>query len=301
MAETEARPSSRSLGLILGLVATILFSGSLPASREAVADLSPWFVTAARAFIAGAVAIGLIAIRRPAFPHRQVGHLVVIALCLIVGFPAALAVASTTVPASHGAVVLGLLPLATAIAAVPLAGERPSLAFWALSILGALIVAVYALRGGDTDIATGDLYLAFAVFLTGVGYTLSGMMSRTLPGWEVIAWALVFTFPLALVAVIVLWPPDVGTVHWRAWVALLYAGVVVQFVAYAMWNAALAIGGVARVAQLQVLQPFFTIVIAALILGEAVDAETVIFAAAIVIVVALGRRTTIRERPGAAG
>jgi drug/metabolite transporter (DMT)-like permease len=184
---------------------------------------------------------------------------------------------------------------------VPLAGERPSLAFWALSILGALIVAVYALRGGDTDIATGDLYLAFAVFLTGVGYTLSGMMSRTLPGWEVIAWALVFTFPLALVAVIVLWPPDVGTVHWRAWVALLYAGVVVQFVAYAMWNAALAIGGVARVAQLQVLQPFFTIVIAALILGEAVDAETVIFAAAIVIVVALGRRTTIRERPGAAG
>lgn len=301
MTETGTQPSSRSFGLILGLIAVILFSGSLPANREAVADLSPWFVTAGRAAIAGFIAVGLIAIRRPVFPRQQFGRLALIALCLIVGFPAAIAVASVTVPASHGAVVLGLLPLATAVAAVPIAGERPSIWFWLLGILGAIIVGVYALRGGDTDIVTGDIYLALAVILTGVGYTLSGTMARTMPGWEVIAWALVLTFPFALAAAIALWPQNAADVHWSAWVALLYSGIIVQFVAYACWNAALAVGGVARVGQLQVLQPFFTIVIAALILGEAVDAETVLFAAAIVIVVALSRRTTIRERPGAAG
>jgi drug/metabolite transporter (DMT)-like permease len=205
------------------------------------------------------------------------------------------------VPSSHGAVILGLLPLATAIAAVPIAGERPSIWFWLLGIAGAIIVAVYALRGGDSGIVTGDAYLAVAVMLTGVGYTLSGTMARTVPGWQVIAWALVLTFPFALAAAFALWPADAASVGWRSWAGLFYGGIIVQFVAYACWNAALAIGGVARVGQLQVLQPFFTILIAAAVLGEAIDAETVLFAVAIVIIVALSRRTTIRERPAAAG
>ena len=294
-------PSNRTLGLILGLAAVVMFAGSLPANREAVADLSPWFVAAGRATIAGIIAIALIAVRRPAFPRADVGRLTLIALCLVVGFPAAIAVASVTVPSAHGAVILGLLPLATAIAAVPIAGERPSIWFWLLGIAGALIVAVYALRGGDTDIVAGDVYLALAVILTGIGYTLSGTLARTVPGWQVIAWALVLTFPFAVVAAFLLWPADAAAVHWRSWAGLAYSGVVVQFVAYACWNAALAIGGVSRVGQLQVLQPLFTIIIAALILGEAVDAETVLFAVAIVIVVSLSRRTTIRERPAAAG
>ena len=296
-----AAPSSRSLGLILGVAAVIMFSGSLPANREAVADLSPWFVTAGRATIAGIIAVGLIAIRRPAFPAHALGRIALIALCLVVGFPLAIAVASVTVPSSHGAVILGLLPLATAIAAVPIAHERPSIWFWVLSILGAVIVAAYALRGGDADIVTGDIYLAVAVFLTGLGYTLSGTLARTVPGWQVIAWALVLTLPVALVAAFLLWPADPEAVGWRSWAGLVYGGVVVQFVAYACWNAALAVGGVSRVGQLQVLQPFFTILIAAAVLGEAIDAETVLFAVAIVIIVALSRRTTIRERPAAAG
>lgn len=279
----------------------VLFSGSLPASRVAVADLSPWFITAGRAFIAGIVALGLIALWRPVYPRGKTVRLVLIAACLVVGLPLLFAVASLTVPSSHGAVVVGLLPLATAIAAVPIAGDRPSPAFWLLGVLGAIVVGIYALRGGDHDIVVGDLYLVLAVAITGVGYALSGTMARAVPGWEVIAWALTLVFPFAAVAVVLLWPSDAGGVHWTAWVALIYSGVVVQFVAYACWNAALAIGGVSRIGQLQVLQPFFTIVIAALILGEVVDEETVLFAAVVVLIVALSRRTTIRERPGAAG
>ena len=294
-------PSKRSLGLALGLIAVVMFSGSLPATRAAVADLDPWFVTVARAAIGGALALGLLAVRRPSFPRAYLGRLSLIALCLVIGFPAAMAVASVTVPAAHAGVILGLLPLATAIAAVPLAGERPSLFFWVLSLIGAALVAAFALRDGDVSVVTGDIYLAVAVTLTGIGYTLSGTMARSVPGWQVIAWALVLSFPPTAVATYLLWPSDAVAVPWPAWAGLIYAGVFSQFVGYALWNAALAIGGVARVGQLQLVQPFATMAIAALLLGEAISGEMIGFAAAVVVVVALGRRAAIGERPVAAG
>jgi drug/metabolite transporter (DMT)-like permease len=294
-------PSKRSLGLALGLIAVVMFSGSLPATRAAVADLDPWFVTVARAAIGGVLALALTAACRPSFPRAHLGRLSLIALCLVIGFPAAMAVASVTVPAAHAGVILGLLPLATAIAAVPLAGERPSLFFWVLSLIGAALVAAFALRDGDVSVVTGDIYLAVAVTLTGIGYTLSGTMARSVPGWQVIAWALVLSFPPTAVATFLLWPSDAAAVPWSAWAGLIYAGVFSQFVGYALWNAALAIGGVARVGQLQLVQPFATMAIAALLLGEAISGEMIGFAAAVVVVVALGRRAAIREGPVAAG
>jgi drug/metabolite transporter (DMT)-like permease len=293
--------SDRTLGLFLGLLAVLMFSGSLPATRAAVADLDPWFVTVARAATGGAIAIVMIAIRRPALPRGHLGRLVLISLCLVIGFPAAMAIAAVTVPAAHGGVILGLLPLATAIAAVPLAGERPSLVFWAISVIGALVVVAFALRDGDISVATGDIYLGLAVTLTGIGYTLSGTLSRILSGWQVIAWALALSFVPAAIATVYLWPANAVAVSWSAWAGLLYAGVFSQFVGYAIWNMALAAGGVARIGQLQLLQPFATIAIAALVLGETVGGETLAFAAAVVVVVALGRRTAIRQRPAVAG
>jgi drug/metabolite transporter (DMT)-like permease len=296
-AATPAKRRSGSIaGLVVGVLAVAMFSGTLPANRIAVVDLSPWFLTAGRGVIGGAIAVVTLTIARAGFPKESLWWLVGIAITLIVGVPAATAIASITVPASHGAVVLGLLPLATAIAAVWIAGERPSIWFWILGVVGAAIVAIYPLRGGDVDVVTGDVWLALAVILTGVGYALSGTVSRTLPGWQVIAWALVLTLPMSLVASVALWPPDATTVRWTSWAGLLYTGIVVQFIAYALWNVALAVGGVARVGQLQVLQPFFTIAIAAIVLGETVGPDTVLFAAAVVFVVALSRRTTIRQQ-----
>ena len=121
-------------------------------------------------------------------------------------------------------------------------------------------------------------------------------MSRTIPGWQVIAWALLLSLPAALLATFLLWPADAAAVPWSAWAGLLYGGIMSQFVGYAAWNAALALGSVARVGQLQLLQPFFTFAIAALVLDERVDATMIAFAAAVVVVVALGRRAVIAVR-----
>jgi drug/metabolite transporter (DMT)-like permease len=289
--------TARSLGLVLGLIAVLMFGGSLPATRAAVAYLDPWFVPVARAAIGGVIALGLFAIRRPPMPHVHLVRLGLVALCLVIGFPAAMAIASVTVPAAHASVILGLLPLATAVAAVPLAGERPSLFFWILSLAGAALVAAFALRDGSVAVVTGDIFLALAVTLTGIGYTLSGMMARIMPGWEVIAWALVFSLPPTAIATWALWPADAATVPWSAWIGLVYVGVISQFVGYAFWNMALAVGGVARVGQLQLIQPFVTMGLAALLLGEAVTGEMIGFAVAVVLVVALGRRAAVGQRP----
>ena len=286
-----------TIGLLLGLLAVAIFGGSLPATRAAVSGLDPWFVTAGRAAIGGIVAVALLLISRPALPRARLPTLALISLCLVIGFPAALAIASVRVPAAHGAVILGLLPLATTIAAVVLAGERPSPFFWLLSVLGGGLVAAFALRDGDIGLVTGDLYLGIAVALTGIGYTLSGMLSRELPGWQVIAWALVLSLAPALAGVVLLWPGDPGAVPLSAWAGLAYGGIMTQFVAYALWNGALALGGVARVGQLQLLQPFVTFAIAAVVLGEAIDGAMIGFAAAVVVVVALGRRAAVRQRP----
>ncbi|HVY18875.1 MAG TPA: DMT family transporter [Bauldia sp.] len=286
--------NSRSLGLLLGLVAVVMFGGSLPATRIAVAYLDPWFVTAARAAIAGILALGTLAISRPPYPRQYTMRLGLISLCLVIGFPALLAIASVTVPATHASVILGLLPLATTVAAVPLAGERPSLVFWILSLIGAGLVAAFALRDGNVAVVTGDIFLALAVTLTGVGYTLSGVMSRTMAGWQVIAWALLMALPLAIIVTIALWPANAASVPIGAWIGLIYVGAISQFIGYAFWNVALAVGGVARVGQLQLVQPFVSMGLAALFLGEAVDGEMIGFALAVVIVVALGRRAAVR-------
>jgi drug/metabolite transporter (DMT)-like permease len=295
------RESHQTLGLVLGLLAVTIFGGSLPATRMAVAGLDPWFVTVGRATLGGLIAVGLLTMSRTRFPRAHLGRLSSIALLLVIGFPAAMAIASVTVPAAHGGVILGLLPLATAIAAVPLAGERPSLYFWLLSLAGAGLVVSFALRAGDIAIVTGDIFLALAVIMTGIGYTLAATLSRTLPGWQVIAWALVVALPFAIVATILLWPADAASVPLSSWAGLVYGGIMSQFVGYSLWNAALAAGGVARIGQLQLLQPFVTFIIAALILSEAITPTMVAYAVAVAVVVALGRRAAIGQRPVVAG
>jgi drug/metabolite transporter (DMT)-like permease len=295
---SAAQSRHDKLGFLLGIVGITAFAGSLPATRIAVAELDPWFVTSARATIAGfAAAIVLAGMRRawpPAYARLSV---VIVAFGVILCFPLFTALAMQTVPASHGGVVIGVLPLATAVAATLLAHERPSTLFWIASVAGASIVIFFSLReSGLGAMSAGDLWLLAAVVSAAVAYTLSGKLARTMPGWEVISWACLLALPFFAAGTAALWPANFASVSIRSWDALLYVGLVSQFLGFFAWNAGLAMGGIARVGQVQLLQPFITLAIASTINGERVEMITILFAAAVAATVLIGLRS--RPPPG---
>lgn len=282
------------LGVLLGALAVTLFGASLPMTRLAVAALDPWFVTAARAALAGLVALLVLVILRRPVPWPDLPRIVLIALCLVIGFPGLMAVAMLSVPSAHGGVILGLLPIVTAVAAVFVAGERPSAVFWALSLLGALLVVAFAMHDELMLPVPGDLILFVSVAICSTGYALSGTLARRMPGWEVISWAVAISLPLTAPLTLYLWPGDLASMGWAPWGALLYVALISQYFGFWLWNSALAMGGVARIGQVQLLQPFATLALAALILGEHIDLRTIAFAIAVMLVVALGLKARVR-------
>jgi drug/metabolite transporter (DMT)-like permease len=291
----SARAVSReNLGLLLGFVGMVLFAGTLPATRLAVPHLDPWFLTVARAAIAGLAAIAILAATRRRWPLRaHWGELVIASAALVYGFPLFTALAMQTAPAAHGGVVLGVLPLATALTAALVAGERPSLGFWIAGAVAAALVTAFALRHGGGGLVVGDFWLLAAIASAAVGYTYAGKLSSQMPGWEVIAWALVPSLPIALAATVATWPANAAATAPIAWAGLLYVAFISQLIGFFFWNAGLAIGGIARVSQMQSLQPFVIVLMAATVNGENADLTTLLFAAAVVVAVMIGRRTRV--------
>ncbi|MGY6568534.1 MAG: DMT family transporter [Salinarimonas sp.] len=279
------------LGLVLGAIGVIVFGGTLPFTRLAVEGLDAWFVTVGRASIAGMIAACVLIATRRRPPHAaDLRVLFLISLCLVAGFPAFTALAMMDVEASHGGVVLGIIPLATAACAVLVAGERPAPLFWLAAVAGAGIVSAFMLRDGLSGLGAGDLRLAGAVVSAALGYALSGMLARRMPGWEVISWALVLALPLSLPLTVLLWPVEIAEVPGRAWLGFAYVTLLSQYLAFFAWNAGLAMGGVARIGQMQLLQPFVTLTIAAILNAERVGWVTWACAALVVAVVYAGVR-----------
>jgi len=290
-------PSREQIGLILGLIGMVAFAGTVPATRLAVPAISPWFLTAARGTIAGCLGLAVLLATRRRVPERALWpDLATTTLCAVVGYPLFTALALMTVPAAHAGVVLGITPLATAAAAALLAHERPSLAFWLAGAAGAALVIWFALRRSGGGLAAGDLFLLGSVASGAFGYTASGRLVRHLPGWEIICWAVILILPLAVPATVLLWPADIASIPASAWAGLAYVGIVSQVLAFFVWNAAMAIGGIARVAQLQLLTPFTIVALAALINGERIEAETVAFAVAVVATVLIGQRMRVLRK-----
>jgi drug/metabolite transporter (DMT)-like permease len=290
--------SHKEIGIALGGLGVVLFAGTLPATRLAVAFVDPLFLTAARAVIAGLAGILVLAVlRRPIPPRALWGELVLTGLCTVVSFPVFTALAMFTVPAAHGGVVLGIVPLATAAAAALVAHERPSLGFWLVSVVGAAIVLAFVLsRPQARAFALGDLFLLGTVLSGAFGYALSGRLSLRMPGWEVVSWQVVGFLPLSVVASLALWPHDLGAVPPQAWVGLAYVGLVSQYLAFFVFNAAMAAAGVARVGQLMLLQPFVIVVLGALINDEALRLATLAYAVAVVAIVVVGQHMSVKRR-----
>ncbi|MBI2715919.1 MAG: DMT family transporter [Rhizobiales bacterium] len=291
-------PPRNRLGLLLGFIGMCLFAGTLPATRLAVSGFDPWFLTVARAALAGSAGLIVLLVLRRRVPPRSLWlELFVAALCTVVGFPLFAALAMMTVPAAHGGVVLGILPLTTAAAAAIFAHERPSLGFWLASAIGAMIVLTFMLRRNAVEtFSAGDLFLLGTVASGALGYTFSGHLAARMPGWEVISWQVVIFLPLAALATFALWPANIASVPVSSWAGLGYVGFVSQYTAFFVFNAALAIGGIARVGQVMLLQPFAIVALALPVNGERINVETILFAAAVVATVLIGQRMRVARR-----
>ncbi len=290
-------PLARDLvGFGAGLVGVVIFGGTLPMTRIAVGTFDPWFVAFGRAAIASVLAAALLAATRRRFPPRHAwGSLAIAAAGTVIGFPLFSAIAMVSVPASHGAVVLGLLPLATSIAAVVVNGERPSPAFWALGAVGAGLVLAFTLGTAEAGFGAGDLALLAATACAATGYAHFARIGPSVPGWEAISWALVISTPITVTTSLLWFEPAYLEASREATLSLLYVAVFSVFIGFFFWNAGLAIGGVARVGQVQLLQTFVTIGLAALINGEPLTTETVGFALAVVAVVLAARKQTVAK------
>ena len=274
-----------------GLLGVVIFSGSLPATRVAVAGFSPLFLTSARAVIAALLGLVLLWMLRQKRPSGgDLGSLAVVALGVVVGFPLLTALALQHITAAHSIIFVGLLPLCTAIFGVLRAGERPKPAFWLFSAAGSLLVAGFALAESGPGSLTGDLLMIAAILLCGLGYAEGARLSRRLGGWQVISWALVLSLPIMAVMALATLPTDWSGVETPAWVALAYVSVFSMLVGFVFWYRGLALGGIAGVGQLQLLQPFFGLALAGLLLGEPVAWTMIAVTGLIVLCVAGAKR-----------
>ena len=291
----DRKLSRENLGLVLGFLGVLMFSATLPATRVAVQTMDPFFVGIGRSLLAAHLAVIALIVTRQPFPKgRQWLWLAIAAAGVIFGFPALTSWAMHYVPSAHGAVVVGLMPLATVIASTFINHERPSRAFWIASLTGSALVVAFALSMGAGSLHVADFALLGAVITGGIGYAAGARVTRELGGWQTISWALVISVPVLLpITGAAAARTDFSVVPLSAWAGFIYVAVFSQYLGFFAWYRGLDIGGVARVSQVQLLQVFLTLGFAALLAGESISLTMLGFAAAVVAVVALGRRAPV--------
>lgn len=259
-------------GWVNGLIGVLLFSGSLPATKVAILAFSPIFLTVARASIAGMLALMALLVFREERPTvKQLLPLSIVAIGVVVGFPLLSALALQYVTSAHSIVFVGMLPIATAVFGIVRGGERPRPIFWLFSVMGSLLVVGYAAAQGLTASPLGDILMLSAIILCGLGYAEGAKLTKTLGGWQVISWALVLSLPVMLPLAFIYMPPSAGSIGAKAWIGLGYVSLFSMFIGFIFWYRGLAQGGIASVGQLQLLQPFFGLALAASLLHEKVS------------------------------
>jgi drug/metabolite transporter (DMT)-like permease len=277
--------------LVSGLGAILAFGLTLPVTRFVAVELDPWLIGWGRAAVAGwvaAVILGLFRIPIPSSAERR--QLWVVTSGVVLGFPLLSAGAMHMLPASHGGVVLGILPLLTAVAGKYVAGEQPSSSFWWVSLVGGVLLLLYLFPSKGLQLHAGDSLLLLAAIAAAVGYAFGGKLSQKRPGWQVICWALVFALPLT--APVFLWhlPGALQTAQFENWLGFLYLSLVSQLTGFFLWYYGLGLGGIARVGQLQLLQPFVTLGAAWFWLEEPIPPRTVTYACLIVVIVLISQK-----------
>jgi drug/metabolite transporter (DMT)-like permease len=279
--------------LFLGFLGVLAFSFTLPATRAAVEELDPVFVAIGREVIAAVLAAAILAATRSPLPTRpQLMRIGIVAFGVVFGWPVFTALALQGLTSAHSAVIVGLLPAATAVCAVLRAGEHPSRGFWMASLAGLLAVLAFAATQG-AGIAAGDVQILAAVALSAIGYAEGGALAREMGGWQVICWAVVLSAPLTLA---IGGAAAIGSdlhASGDAWLGFAYVAAVSALLGFFPWYAGLARGGVAKIGQIQLLQPLLTLIWSALLLGEHIGAATIVASFAVLASVVATQRTRV--------
>jgi len=276
----------------------VAFSFSVPFTRVAVAALSPLFIGAGRAVVAAVLAAtALAATGQPRPRGRQWPRLAVVAAGVVAGFPLLSSYALARVPAAHGAVVIAVLPAATAVVAVLRAREHPSPRFWLAAGLGAVAAVAFATAQatGPGGVHGADLLLFGAVGSAAVGYAEGGLLARELGAWQTVSWALVLAAPVMLALTagsVAVGPPHATAAQWACFA---YLAAVSMFLGFVAWYRGLAIGPMAQVSQTQLAQPVLSLCWAAVLLGERLTWATA--AGAVVVVLCAGAAVRTRSGP----
>ncbi|CAM3757324.1 DMT family transporter [Polynucleobacter antarcticus] len=282
--------------MLIGFIGILIFSLTLPVSKIAVLSFDPYFIAFGRATLAGLVALAYLAYKKEALPKRiDFAKFVVISLGVVFGFPIFTTVAMTEGSSSHGAVILGMMPLATTVIGVMRFKERPSLGFWLVSLLGAGLVMSYALLKNSGSFTHVDLLLVLGGLCACIGYVEGGELSRKINPRAVISWALVISLPINIAMTIYTGNPlyiDAGMV---AWTSFIYLSIFPMFLGFFFWYEGLAIGGIARVSQVQLIQPFCTLLAASILLGDSLTLMNVVFAVLVVSTVILGKKMLVKR------
>ncbi|MDP3615841.1 MAG: DMT family transporter [Rubrivivax sp.] len=289
--------SPTNKGFALGVLGVVIFAMTLPMTRLAVGDnsdpqLTPAFVTAGRAALAGLLSVLYLLAVRASWPAtRHWPALAVSAIGTVVGFPLSLALALRQVDAMHAAVVTGLMPLSTAVIGALVLRQRPSMGFWACALAGCALVLAFAAWQGGGVLSAGDGWLLLAVLFTGIGYVAGAKVAAEMPAPQVICWVLVMSLPFTLPATVWFWPD--APARAASWLGFVYVSLFSMWLGFFAWYRGLALGGLVRVSQVQLIQPILAQMFAVPVLGEKLDALTVVFALAVVGVVLLGKRMPV--------
>ncbi len=289
-------PPQEAFGLVLGSIGVLIFSFTLPATRVAVPVFGGWTVGIGRAVGAGLLAAAVLAVKRTPIPDLATfRRLAVVAGGVVVGFPLFTALALVSVPASRGAIVVGMLPAATALVATLRHGERPSRSFWLAATGGLITVVVFAIVTGTRGRPEpADALLLLAVASAAIGYAEGGSVSRSIGGWQTISWALVLALPITLpVAIIAMVSHGIIEADAASVAGFAYVTIFSMLVGFFAWYAGLSKGGVARVSQIQLTQPILTLLWASLLLNEEITPTAMLAAVLVLVFVLMTRRAPV--------
>ena len=288
--------NKESKGMLIGFIGILIFSLTLPVSKIAVLSFDPYFIAFGRACLAGLVALGYLLYTKSPMPSRaDLAKFVVIALGVVFGFPIFTTVAMKEGSSSHGAVILGMMPLATTVIGVLRFKERPSLGFWLVSLLGAALVIIYALLKSAGSFTYIDGLLVLGGICACIGYVEGGELSRKMNPRAVISWALVISLPINIVMSYLLFDSAYWNADVIAWTTFVYLSLFPMFLGFFFWYEGLAVGGIARVSQVQLIQPFCTLLAASIFLGDHLTLMNMVFAFLVVSTVILSKKMLVKR------